>query len=61
MASRVTGAARPGTVLVSESVWEAISDAGNYAVSFAGACRLKGVKNEVKPFRIRRGTDGDGG
>lgn len=58
VASRVTAVARPGTVLASESVWEAISDAGDYTASFAGARRLKGVKNEVKLFRIRRGGDG---
>lgn len=55
VASRVTAVARPGTVLASESVWEAVAGAGDYAASFAGARRLKGVKNEVKLFRIRRG------
>lgn len=59
VASRVTGVARPGTVLVSDVVWEAVGDSGNYSASFAGARRLKGVKNEVKLFRIRRG-DGSG-
>ncbi|WP_372513482.1 adenylate/guanylate cyclase domain-containing protein [Mycobacterium sherrisii] len=55
VASRVTAVARPGTVLASETVWQAVADAGDYAASFAGARRLKGVKNEVKLFRIRRG------
>jgi adenylate cyclase len=59
VASRVTGVARPGTVLVADSVWEAVSESGEYAASFAGARRLKGVKNEVKLFRVRRGGDAD--
>ncbi|OBH01386.1 cyclase [Mycobacterium sp. E2699] len=54
VASRVTGVARPGTVLVADSVWEALDGTGEYEGSFAGARRLKGIKNEVKVFRIRR-------
>jgi adenylate cyclase len=59
VASRVTSVARPGTVLAADSVWEALSAAGydgNLQGSFAGARRLKGIKNEVKLFRIRRGN-----
>jgi adenylate cyclase len=56
VASRVTGVARPGTVLAAESVWEAVGDSGQFDGSFAGARRLKGIKNEVKLFRIRRGN-----
>ncbi len=57
MASRVTG--------VAESVWEALNDPGelggaNFQASFAGGRRLKGIKNEVKLFRVRRG-DGPSG
>lgn len=59
VASRVTGVARPGTVLAADSVWENIADTGEFSASFAGARRLKGIKNEVKLFRIRRGDDGD--
>jgi adenylate cyclase len=55
MASRVTGVARPGTVLVADSVWEAVSDTGQFQASFASSRRLKGIKNEVKLFRVRRG------
>jgi adenylate cyclase len=58
VASRVTGAARPGAVLVADSVWEAVGETGEFAGSFAGARRLKGIKNEVKLFRIRRGGSG---
>ncbi|HSS25184.1 MAG TPA: adenylate/guanylate cyclase domain-containing protein [Mycobacterium sp.] len=60
VASRVTGVARPGTVLVADSVWEAVSDTGEFHGSFAGPRRLKGIKNEVRLFRIRRGDDSDG-
>ena len=56
VASRVTDVARPGTVLVADSVWEAVGDTGEFHGSFAGSRRLKGIKNEVKLFRIRRGT-----
>ncbi|OBI81438.1 adenylate/guanylate cyclase domain-containing protein [Mycobacterium sp. 1245805.9] len=55
VASRVAAVARPGTVLVADSVWEAVSENGNLQGSFAGARRLKGIKNEVKLFRVRRG------
>ena len=54
VASRVTDVARPGTVLAADSVWEALGDDGDFHGSFAGARRLKGIKNEVKLFRIRR-------
>ncbi len=58
MASRVTGVARPGTVLVADSVWDALNESdgpSEFQASFAGARRLKGIKNEVKLFRVRRG------
>ncbi|ORA80634.1 adenylate/guanylate cyclase domain-containing protein [Mycobacterium malmoense] len=64
VASRVTGVARPGAVLVADSVWEALGDTGDtgeFDGSFAGARRLKGIKNEVKLFRIRRGNGSAGG
>ena len=59
VASRVTSVARPGTVLAADSVWEAIGETGEFSGSFAGARRLKGIKNEVKLFRVRRGDGGD--
>lgn len=55
VASRGTAVARPGTVLVADSVWDVIGDNGEFSGSFAGARRLKGIKNEVKLFRVRRG------
>jgi adenylate cyclase len=60
IASRVTGVARPGTVLAADSVWEALDETretretAGFQGSFAGARRLKGIKNEVKLYRIRR-------
>jgi adenylate cyclase len=54
-ASRVTAAARPGTVLAAESAWEELGDAAGFSWSFAGPRRLKGIKGEVKLFRARRG------
>jgi adenylate cyclase len=54
LASRVTGAARPGTILVSEATREAIGDDARFAWSFAGARRVKGIKDDVKLFRARR-------
>jgi adenylate cyclase len=53
VASRVTGVARPGAVLVAESVREAIGAADGFDWSFAGGRHLKGVKGEVKLFRAR--------
>ncbi len=54
LASRVTGAARPGAILVSESTHEAIGEVDRVAWSFVGARRLKNIKDEVKLFRARR-------
>lgn len=56
-ASRVTGIARPGTVLVADSVLEAVGDDAGFHWSFAGARRLKGIKNDVRLFRVRRGEN----
>jgi adenylate cyclase len=54
LASRVTGAARPGAVLVSESTRDAVGDAAQFEWSFAGARSLKNIKDDVKLFRARR-------
>ena len=54
LASRVTGAARPGSVLAAESAREAIGDDERFTWSFAGARHLKGIKDDVKLFRARR-------
>ena len=51
LASRITGIARPGSVLVSQSVKEAAE--GDYRFSFAGKRKLKGIKEEEALFRAR--------
>ena len=56
LASRVTSAARPGSILVSEQTYEAIADDERFTWSFAGARHLKGIKSDVKLFRARRAT-----
>ena len=55
VASRVTAAARPGAVLVAESARDAVANAVGFDWSSAGARRLKGVKDEVKLFRVHPG------
>lgn len=57
LASRVTGAARPGSVLVSESARDAVGDDEGFTWSFAGARHLKGISSDVKLFRVRRSAD----
>lgn len=59
MASRVTGVARPGAVLVAESVRDAVGESAGFSWAFAGARHLKGIKGEVKLFRTRRGEGTD--
>ena len=54
LAARVTGAARPGSVLVAEAAREAIGDDDRFTWSFAGARHLKGIKPDAKLFRARR-------
>jgi adenylate cyclase len=53
LASRVTGAARPGALLVTEAVRDAVGDDAGVEWSFAGAKRLKNIKEDVKVFRAR--------
>ena len=57
-ASRITGVAYPGSVLVSQAVRDAAE--GEYRWSFAGERKLKGIKGGVKLFRVRRPESGDG-
>jgi adenylate cyclase len=54
LASRVTGAARPGTVLAAESARDAAANAPGFDWTSAGTRRLKGVSDEVKVFRVAR-------
>ena len=51
LASRVTGVARPGSVLVDAAARAAAGDAFSY--SFAGERRLKGIDSRQKLFRAR--------
>lgn len=55
LASRVTAAARPGTVLVADSTRALIDDdPAPVQWSSAGAHRLKGVSGSISLFRVRR-------
>jgi adenylate cyclase len=51
LASRITGIAHPGSVLVSEDARDASSN--GYRWSFAGERRLKGIDGKVKLYRAR--------
>jgi adenylate cyclase len=56
LASRVTGIARPGSVLVDTATREAAGEAG-LTYSFAGERRLKGIDARQKLFRVRRESE----
>jgi adenylate cyclase len=57
LASRVTGAARPGTVLVTQSARESAGDAEGLAWSHAGARPFKGLSDDVELFEVARRAD----
>jgi adenylate cyclase len=57
LASRVTGIARPGSVLVDTATREATGEA-SFNYSFAGERRLKGIDTRQKLFRVRRPGEG---
>ena len=50
-ASRLTSFARRGSVVASKDVHDAVPD--DYAWSFAGNRRFKGVGDEVPVYRVR--------
>ncbi|HUB73051.1 MAG TPA: adenylate cyclase regulatory domain-containing protein [Solirubrobacteraceae bacterium] len=52
LASRITGIARPGTVLAEREVREQARE--DYAWSYAGERRLKGIREPVALYRARR-------
>ncbi len=58
LASRITGVARPGSVLASEGARDALGEGFRY--SFAGERKLKGI-GEVKLYRVRGEGDESGG
>lgn len=53
LASRITGIARPGSVLVDTPTREAAGE-DHFTYSFAGERRLKGIDARQKLFRVRR-------
>jgi adenylate cyclase len=55
LASRITGVARPGSVLASEEAKQALGDGFSY--SFARERRLKGISDRVRLWRVRRAED----
>jgi adenylate cyclase len=55
LASRITGIAKPGSVLVDRDAKNAAADAFDY--SFAGERRLKGFESRTKLYRVRRMPD----
>jgi adenylate cyclase len=60
LASRVTGIARPGSVVCTEPVKDAAPD-GDFAFSFIGARKIKGVPGSTALFRARKTADGGDG
>jgi adenylate cyclase len=58
VASRLTGVARPGSVLTTESVNDEAEDAFDW--SFAGKKKLKGVKEPLPLFRAREKSEQSG-
>lgn len=58
LASRITGMARPGSVLCDEKMHDAVGK-DSYIWSFAGARSLKGIDGEQKLFRARAEDSGD--
>lgn len=54
VASRVTRAAIPGTVMAAESTRDAVMAASGFYWTPAGSRRFKGVKDEVKVFHLQR-------
>jgi len=57
VASRITGIARPGSVLVAELTRDLIGDNDRFVWSFAGARHLKGIRGETKLYRARRAAE----
>ncbi|HTQ68600.1 MAG TPA: adenylate cyclase regulatory domain-containing protein [Solirubrobacteraceae bacterium] len=56
LASRITSVARPGSLLVDGELYESVGTA--YRGSFAGERRLKGIRQPVALFRMRRAEGG---
>jgi adenylate cyclase len=58
LASRITGVARPGSVVVDAAVEEAAGDEA-FAYTYIGERRLKGIDSRVKLFRARLAKGAD--
>jgi adenylate cyclase len=58
LASRITSIARPGSLLAEREVRESALASGEtaYRWSFAGERRLKGIREPVPLFRVRRAS-----
>jgi adenylate cyclase len=52
LASRITGVARPGSVVVEEGMKDSVD--GDYSYSYVGERRLKGFDSKMKLYRARR-------
>ncbi|HEX3736156.1 MAG TPA: adenylate cyclase regulatory domain-containing protein [Solirubrobacterales bacterium] len=59
LASRITGIARPGSVLVDTPTREAAGE-GGFTYSFVGERRLKGIDARQKLFRVRAAGERQG-
>ena len=57
LASRVTSVARPGSILVAASAHEQIGDDERFRWSYAGDRRLRGIRDDVDLYRVRRAAD----
>ena len=57
LASRVTGVARPASVLVTEAARDQIGDDDRFSWSFAKRATSQGIKDDVKLFRARRAEE----
>jgi adenylate cyclase len=55
LASRITGIARPGSVVVDAAIEESVGEGFSY--TFIGERRLKGIDSRVKLFRARSAGD----
>ncbi|MGC1815046.1 MAG: adenylate cyclase regulatory domain-containing protein [Solirubrobacterales bacterium] len=56
LAARITGFARPDTVVVAQDVMDAVesADENDFRFSYAGRRRFKGIEGEVPVHRVRR-------
>ena len=56
LAARITGFARPDTVVVAQDVMDAVesADENDFRFSYAGKRRFKGIEGEVPVHRVRR-------